>query len=70
MTTDGIPPQSPTLLVTLTGDDRPGVTSALFDAVAPTGAVVLDLVQVGVRGQLRLAVLQAPRAWVSGSTSP
>jgi len=50
----------PTLLVTLTGDDRPGVTSALFDAVAPTGAVVLDLEQVVVRGQLTLAVLLRP----------
>ncbi|MDT0215178.1 phosphoserine phosphatase SerB [Rothia sp. ARF10] len=50
----------PTLLVTLTGDDRPGVTSALFDAVAPTGAVVLDLEQVLVRGQLTLAALLRP----------
>lgn len=58
MTTDT--DQSPTLLVTLTGDDRPGVTSALFDAVAPSGAVVLDLEQVVVRGQLTLAVLLAP----------
>ena len=49
-----------TLLVTLMGDDRPGVTSALFDAVAPTGAVVLDLEQVVVRGQLTLAALLAP----------
>ena len=36
------------------------MTSALFDAVAPTGAVVLDLEQVVVRGQLTLAALLAP----------
>ncbi|KGN42799.1 phosphoserine phosphatase SerB [Knoellia aerolata] len=60
MTTDTEPDPFPTLLVTLTGDDRPGVTSALFDAVAPTGAIVLDLEQVVVRGQLTLAVLLAP----------
>ncbi|KGN29306.1 phosphoserine phosphatase [Knoellia flava TL1] len=56
---------APTLLVTLTGDDRPGVTSALFDAVAPTGALVLDLEQVVVRGQLTLAVLLAPGGYLS-----
>ncbi|KRE41640.1 phosphoserine phosphatase SerB [Knoellia sp. Soil729] len=55
-----VPKLPSTLLVTLIGDDRPGVTSALFDAVAPTGAVVLDLEQVVVRGQLTLAALLAP----------
>ncbi|WP_404382613.1 phosphoserine phosphatase SerB [Knoellia locipacati] len=63
MTTEPLPPnadESPNLLATLTGDDRPGVTSALFDAVAPTGAVVLDLEQVVVRGQLTLAALLRP----------
>ncbi|MGN6301984.1 MAG: phosphoserine phosphatase SerB [Angustibacter sp.] len=55
-----VPPRStdePTLLVTLTGDDRPGVTSALFTALAATSATVLDVEQVVVRGQLTLAVL-------------
>ncbi|PRY48907.1 phosphoserine phosphatase [Knoellia remsis] len=56
----GTPDQSPTLLVTVTGADRPGVTSALFNAIAPTGAVVLDLEQVVVRGQLTLGVLVRP----------
>ena len=46
-----------TLRVTLSGDDRPGLTSALFDAVAEVGAEVLDLEQVVVRGQLTLAIL-------------
>jgi len=48
---------TPTLLVTVTGDDRPGVTSALFDAIADVGAEVLDLEQVVVRGHLTLALL-------------
>ena len=60
MTSDSRLDRSPTLLVTLTGDDRPGVTSGLFDAVAPTGALVLDLEQVVVRGQLTLAALLDP----------
>jgi phosphoserine phosphatase len=50
-------PATPTLLVTVTGDDRPGVTSALFDAIADVGAEVLDLEQVVVRGHLTLALL-------------
>jgi phosphoserine phosphatase len=55
-----VPPREvdePTLLVTLTGQDRPGVTSALFTALAATPATVLDVEQVVVRGQLTLAVL-------------
>lgn len=48
-----------TLLVTVSGDDRPGVTSALFDAIADVGAEVLDLEQVVVRGHLTLALLLA-----------
>jgi len=50
-------PASHTLLVTVSGDDRPGVTSALFDAIAEVGAEVLDLEQVVVRGHLSLALL-------------
>ena len=53
---------APTLLVTVSGDDRPGVTSALFDAIADVGAQVLDLEQVVVRGHLTLAMLLAPGA--------
>ncbi len=45
------------MLLTLTGEDRPGVTSALFDALAGVGAQVLDLEQVVVRGHLTLAAL-------------
>lgn len=46
-----------TLLVTVTGDDRPGVTSGLFDAISTVGAEVLDLEQVVVRGHLTLGIL-------------
>jgi phosphoserine phosphatase len=50
-------PTTQTLLVTVSGDDRPGVTSTLFDAIADVGAEVLDLEQVVVRGHLTLALL-------------
>ena len=53
-------PSAPTLLVTISGDDRPGVSSALFDAIADVGAEVLDLEQVVVRGHLTLAMLLVP----------
>lgn len=47
----------PTLLVTVTGPDRPGVTARLFDALAGTDVEVVDVEQVVVRGNLTLAVL-------------
>ncbi len=50
-------PTDQTLLVTISGEDRPGVTSAFFDAIADVGAEVLDLEQVVVRGHLTLAML-------------
>jgi phosphoserine phosphatase len=46
-----------TILLTVTGDDRPGVTTAVFDALALPGIEVLDVEQVVVRGHLSLAVL-------------
>jgi len=50
-------PDIQTLLVTVSGHDRPGLTSTLFDAIADVGAEVLDLEQVVVRGHLTLALL-------------
>src|SRR6478735_3583393 len=51
-----------TLLITLTGKDRPGVTSAVFDALAEAGVEVVDLEQIVLRGRLVLGVLvTAPR---------
>jgi phosphoserine phosphatase len=46
-----------TLLITLTGKDRPGVTSAVFDILARAGVSVVDLEQMVVRRRLVLAVL-------------
>jgi phosphoserine phosphatase len=48
-----------TLLVTLTGRDRPGVTSRLFSALAGHDLTVLDIEQVVIRGRLVLGVLLA-----------
>ena len=63
MTTEaGNPPtaatdQTRTVLFTLTGPDRPGVTTAVFDALSRPDIEVLDVEQVVVRGHLTLAVL-------------
>lgn len=46
-----------TLLITLTGPDRPGVTARLFGALAPHQLTVLDIEQVVIRGKLVLGVL-------------
>jgi phosphoserine phosphatase len=46
-----------TLLVTVTGRDRPGVTSALFGALGGADIEVLDVEQVVVRGRLVLGLL-------------
>ncbi|WP_018155977.1 phosphoserine phosphatase SerB [Demetria terragena] len=54
-----------TLLLTLTGADRPGVTAAICGVVDDHGgATVLDVEQVVVRGQLTLAVLLTARECV------
>jgi phosphoserine phosphatase len=51
-------------LVTLTGEDRPGVTSAVFATLARAGVEVLDIEQIVLRRQLVLGVLvTAPRDW-------
>jgi phosphoserine phosphatase len=55
-----------TLLVTITGRDRPGVTSALFDALAGYDVEVLDVEQVLIRGRLVLGVLVTAGADESG----
>jgi phosphoserine phosphatase len=45
------------LLITLTGRDRPGVTSRLFGVLARHPLIVLDVEQVVIRGRLVLGVL-------------
>ncbi|GAA1976154.1 phosphoserine phosphatase SerB [Terrabacter lapilli] len=56
--TDG--PDFHTLSVTVTGDDRPGVTGTLLGALSGFGAEVLDIQQVAVQGHLTLTVLLRP----------
>ena len=46
-----------TLLITLTGRDRPGVTSRLFSVLARFPLSVVDIEQVVIRGRLVLGVL-------------
>ncbi|MGI8334971.1 phosphoserine phosphatase SerB [Actinomadura scrupuli] len=46
-----------TLLITLTGRDRPGVTSRLFSTLAGFPLTVADVEQVVIRGRLILGVL-------------
>ena len=48
-----------TLLVTLTGRDRPGVTSRLFATLSAHELAVIDVEQVVIRGRLVLGVLLA-----------
>jgi phosphoserine phosphatase len=55
-------PDRPTVLVTLTGTDRPGLTSAVLSTIATRGLEVIDAEQVVLRGRLVLGVLlSAPR---------
>jgi phosphoserine phosphatase len=56
--------QPKTLLVTLTGKDRPGVTSRIFTALAAAGVEVVDIEQIVLRRRLVLGILvTAPRDW-------
>ncbi len=53
-----------TLLITLTGADRPGVTAGVFGTLAAFGVEVLDIEQILVRRRLVLGVLvTSPRDW-------
>ena len=57
---------SRTLLITLTGKDRPGVTSLVFDTLAQFGVEVLDIEQIVLRRRLILGLLvTSPRDWRS-----
>ncbi|MGH3369965.1 MAG: phosphoserine phosphatase SerB [Nocardioidaceae bacterium] len=55
-----------TLLITLTGKDRPGVTSTVFSTLAAFGVEVVDIEQIVLRRRLVLGVLvTSPRDWKS-----
>src|SRR4051812_35077940 len=49
--------RSDSLLITLTGRDRPGVTRAILARLAEAGVEVLDLEQIVLRRRLVLGVL-------------
>src|SRR5215469_11953467 len=51
-----------TLLITLTGRDRPGVTSRLFNVLGRFPLTVVDIEQVVLLGRLVLGVLTASDA--------
>src|SRR4051794_40943804 len=56
--------QPETLLLTVSGKDRPGVTSAIFEALTQAGVEVLDIEQIVLRRRLILGILvTAPRNW-------
>src|SRR4051794_26538622 len=53
-----------TLLITLTGRDRPGVTSTIFTTLSRAGVEVVDIEQIVLRRRLILGVLVTiPRDW-------
>ena len=59
-----VPERPETLLISLVGKDRPGVTSAIFSTLADSGVEVLDIEQIVLRRRLILGVLvTAPRDW-------
>lgn len=49
----------PTILITVTGGDKPGVSSVLFGVLARNEVSVLDVEQTVIRGRLTLGVLAA-----------
>ncbi|MDQ2708651.1 MAG: phosphoserine phosphatase SerB [Actinomycetota bacterium] len=53
------PSRRVTVLLTITGPDRPGVTSVLFTVLTRHGVELLDVEQVVIRGQLTLGALVA-----------
>ncbi|CAM00514.1 phosphoserine phosphatase SerB [Saccharopolyspora erythraea] len=52
-------PNATTVLITVTGKDKPGVTSVLFAALTRHGVDIVDVEQVVIRGRLVLGVLVA-----------
>jgi phosphoserine phosphatase len=58
-------------LITVTGVDKPGVTSALFQVLARHKVELLNVEQVVIRGRLTLGVLvSAPREVAEGKALP
>jgi phosphoserine phosphatase len=59
-------PRPETLLITLTGRERPGVTSAVFATLGRAGVEVVDLEQIVLRRRLILGLLVTAPADVQG----
>ncbi|WP_413232545.1 phosphoserine phosphatase SerB [Mycolicibacterium sp. 120266] len=53
----GVPTSKVSVLITVTGLDQPGVTSALFEVLSRHNVELLNVEQVVVRGRLTLGVL-------------
>ena len=60
------PRERSSLLITVTGHDQPGVTSALFEVLSRHKVELLNVEQVVIRGRLTLGVLVAGAAEVAG----
>lgn len=56
------------LLITVTGRDQPGVTSALFEVLSRHNVELLNVEQVVIRGRLTLGVLVAAPTDVAAGT--
>jgi phosphoserine phosphatase len=61
-------PSKVSVLITVTGVDQPGVTSALFEALSPHGIELLNVEQVVIRHRLTLGVLVCCPADVADGT--
>ena len=61
----GSPRNRSSLLITVTGRDQPGVTSALFEVLSRYRVDLLNVEQVVIRGRLTLGVLVAAPAEVA-----
>ncbi|MCV7279794.1 phosphoserine phosphatase SerB [Mycolicibacterium flavescens] len=64
----GSPRDRSSLLITVTGADQPGVTSALFEVLSRHSVELLNVEQVVIRGRLTLGVLVAGSAEVTGGS--
>src|SRR3954471_8796612 len=62
--TSAAPARPKTVLITLTGKDRPGVTSTVLGTLAGFSVEVLDIEQIVLRRRLILGLLVSePRDW-------
>jgi phosphoserine phosphatase len=57
------------VLITITGHDQPGVTSALFEVLSKHKVDLLNVEQVVIRGRLTLGVLVAAAPEVAGGSA-